>query len=91
MALTSSYNPTCLTPRSFRPNHKTPAVMPLPQLVMMDLSPFKICSKRMAPTASTKAWPISAVVQYVVYLVEEWEDEWVCRKDVKGMLSDCGM
>lgn len=90
LLLTSSYKPTCWTPSNCRPNHSTPAVIPLPQVAVTRLSPLRIFSLSSVPTAASTALRMSAGRRKVVKSLPSLA---VCflRNKLKVSECECGM
>ena len=88
--ITSSYKPTLCAPKSCKPSQRTPAVMPLPQLVTTALSPLRTFSTSAGPTAASNAFWISEGARKVVYSGPFFEPCF-CKNTLNGSEKECGI
>lgn len=88
--VTSSYKPIFCTPKSCKPSQRTAAVMPLPQLVTTGLSPLRIFSTSVGPTATSNAFWISEGPRKVVYS-EPLFEMCFCKNILNGSEKECGI
>ena len=89
-SFTSSYKPIFCAPKSCKPSQRTPAVMPLPQLVMTGLSPLRIFLTSARPTVASNIFWISEGARKVVYS-EPCFELCFCKNTLNGSEKEYGI